>query len=132
MKIFKIFFSRTSRPKSIKLGANYLLVKRIQVSSNKGPGPLQRGDNHKNLKMGLGNLNIFSRTTGLILNRLGTNHPRIERIQVCLKEGDCPSSRGDNRKIVKIHRKFLRIFFSRTSRPKSIKLGTNYLWVKGI
>jgi hypothetical protein len=23
-------------------------VKRIQVSSNKGPDPLQRGDNHKN------------------------------------------------------------------------------------
>ena len=101
-------------------------MKGIQVCSNKGPGPLQRGDNHKKFKMGLGNLNIFSRTTGLILNRLGTNHPRIERIQVCLKEGDCPSSRGDNRKIVKIHRKFLRIFFSRTSRPKSIKFGTNY------
>jgi hypothetical protein len=76
--------------------------------------------------MGLGNLNIFSRTTGLILNRLGTNHPRIERIQVSLKEGDSPSSRGDNSKIVKIHRKFLKIFFSRTSRPKSIKFGTNY------
>jgi hypothetical protein len=27
-------------------------VKGIQVSSNKGPGPLQRGDNHKNIKMG--------------------------------------------------------------------------------
>jgi hypothetical protein len=39
---FKIF-SRTSRPKSIKLGTNYPLVKRIQVCSNKGPGPLQRG-----------------------------------------------------------------------------------------
>jgi hypothetical protein len=42
-KFLKIFFSRTSRPKSIKLGANYPLVKRIQVCSNKGPGPLQRG-----------------------------------------------------------------------------------------
>jgi hypothetical protein len=32
---------------------------------------------------------------------------------------------------VKIH--FLRkIFFSRTSRPNSIKLGTNYSWVKEI
>jgi hypothetical protein len=29
----------------------------MQVCSNKGPGPLQRGDNYKNLKMGLGNLN---------------------------------------------------------------------------
>jgi hypothetical protein len=32
--------------------------------SNKGPGPLQRGDNHKNAKMGLGHLKIFfSKTT---------------------------------------------------------------------
>jgi hypothetical protein len=42
-KLKKIFFSRTSRPKSIKLGTNYPLVKRIQVCSKKGPGPLQRG-----------------------------------------------------------------------------------------
>jgi hypothetical protein len=105
-------------------------VKGIQVCSNKGPGPLQRGDNHKNLNMGWGNLNIFSRTIGLILNILGTNHPRIEKIQVSLKEGDSPSSRGDNSEIVKIHRQFLKIFFSRTSRPKSIKFGTNYPLVK--
>jgi hypothetical protein len=48
----KIFFSRTSRPNSIKLGTNYPWVKGIQVCSNKGPCPLQRGDNHKNVKMG--------------------------------------------------------------------------------
>jgi hypothetical protein len=34
-------------------------VKGIQVCSNKGPGSLQRGDNHKNMKMGLGHLKIF-------------------------------------------------------------------------
>jgi hypothetical protein len=88
-----MFFSRTSRPKSIKLGTNYPWVKGIQVctntgikkssspepagqnqsnstnypwvkgiqvSSNKGPGPLQRGDNHKNVKMGWGQLKSFS------------------------------------------------------------------------
>jgi hypothetical protein len=27
--------------------------------SNKGPGPLQRGDNHKNAKMGWDHLKIF-------------------------------------------------------------------------
>jgi hypothetical protein len=39
-------------------------VKGIQVCSNKGPGPLQRGDNHKNVKMGwAGHLKIlFLRT----------------------------------------------------------------------
>jgi hypothetical protein len=35
-------------------------VKGIQVCSNKGPGPLQREDNHKNVKMGWGHIiNLF-------------------------------------------------------------------------
>jgi hypothetical protein len=36
----------------MKLGTNYPLVKGFQDSSNKGPDLLQRGDNHKNIKMG--------------------------------------------------------------------------------
>jgi hypothetical protein len=60
--IKKIFFSRTSRPISIKLGINDPWVKGILNCSNKGPGLLQRGDIHKNAKMGWGNLKIF-RTT---------------------------------------------------------------------
>jgi hypothetical protein len=60
------------------------------------------------------------------------NHPWRERIQVFLKEGDSPSLRGDNSERVKIHRKFFKILFSRTSGPKSIKLGTNYPLVKRI
>jgi hypothetical protein len=55
-------FSRTSRPISIKLGTNHPYVTGILNCSNKGPGPLQRGDNHKNAKMGWGHLKIFSRT----------------------------------------------------------------------
>jgi hypothetical protein len=51
------------------------LDKGIQVCSHKGPIPLQRGDNHKNVKIGWGHLKIFFRTTGPILTRLGTNHP---------------------------------------------------------
>jgi hypothetical protein len=40
-------------------------VKGIQVCSNKGPGPLQRGDNYKNVKMGWGHKKIFfSRIAG--------------------------------------------------------------------
>jgi hypothetical protein len=50
----KKIFSRTSSSNSIKLSTNYPLVKRIQVCSIKGPGPLQRGDNYKNEKMGWG------------------------------------------------------------------------------
>jgi hypothetical protein len=95
-------------------------MKGIQVCSNKGPGCLQRGDNHKNVKMGWDHLKIFfSRTTGPILTRLSTNHLWRKRIQVSLKEGDRPSSRGDNRERVKIDRKIFKIFFSRTSQPKS-------------
>jgi hypothetical protein len=78
-------------------------VKEIQVYLNKGLGPLQRGDNHNNMKMGWGHLKIFfSRTTGSILTRLGTNHPRMKRIQVSLKERDSLSPRGDNSERVKI------------------------------
>jgi hypothetical protein len=70
----------------------------------KGPGPLLRGDNHKNVKMGWGHLkNFFSRTTGPILTRLGINHSWAKGIQVYSNEGDCPSARGDNSKRVKIH-----------------------------
>jgi hypothetical protein len=56
-------FSRTSRPISIKLGTNHPWVMGILISSNKGQDPLQREDIHKNAKMGLGHLKIFSRTT---------------------------------------------------------------------
>jgi hypothetical protein len=50
----------------------------------------------------------FSRTTGPILTRLGTNHPWVKGIQVCSKEGDSPSPRGDNSERVKIQRIFLK------------------------
>jgi hypothetical protein len=59
----KIFFSRTSRPISIKLGINHTWVQKILNWSNKGPGPLERGDNHKNAKIGWVDLKIFFRTT---------------------------------------------------------------------
>jgi hypothetical protein len=59
----KIFFSRTSRPNSIKHCTNYPWMKGVRLCS----GPLQRGDNHKNIKIGWGHLKIFSRTTGSIL-----------------------------------------------------------------
>jgi hypothetical protein len=53
-------------------------------------------------------------------------------IQIALNEKDSPSSREDNCLRVKMHWKFSKIFFFRTSRPKSIKLSTNYPRVKGI
>ena len=47
-----------------RLGTNHPWVKGIINCSNIGTvHPLQRGDNHKNAKMGWGHLKIFSRTT---------------------------------------------------------------------
>jgi hypothetical protein len=74
---------------------------------------------------------FFSRTTGPVLTRLGTNYPWEEGILNCSNEGDCPFPRGYNRKRVKIHWKFVKIF-SKTIWPISIKLGTNHPLVKGI
>jgi hypothetical protein len=57
-------------------------------SSNSGPGPLQRGDNHKNMKIGWGHLKIFfSRTTGPILTRLGTSHQGEEGLKFLQTKG---------------------------------------------
>jgi hypothetical protein len=56
--------SKTSRPKSIKRDRNYPVVKRIQVSSNKEPDPLQREvGNHRNVRKRCSHLNVlFLRT----------------------------------------------------------------------
>jgi hypothetical protein len=43
---------------------------------------------------------FFSRTTGPILTKVGTNHPWGEGILNCSNEGDCSSPRGDNHKRV--------------------------------
>jgi hypothetical protein len=56
----------------------------------------------------------------------------MKGIYICSKEGDCLSPRGDNSKRVKMHGILKKIFFSRTSWSNSIKLGTNYPWVKRI
>ena len=73
---------------------------------NKGPDPLQRGDNHKNVKIGWGHLKIFfSKTTVPISTRLGTNHPWVMGIQVCLKEGDSPFAKSEN--ALKIYKNLL-------------------------
>jgi hypothetical protein len=47
----------------IKLSTYHPWLNKIQNGSNKGPDPLQKGDNHKNAKKRWGHLKIFSRTT---------------------------------------------------------------------
>jgi hypothetical protein len=46
---------------------------------------------------------FFSRTTRPILTTFGTDHPKVDRIQVFSNKGNIPSPRGDNSKRIKIH-----------------------------
>ena len=50
-------------------------------------------------------------------------------IRICSNEGPRSFQRGYNYEIKKKHRKNLKIFFSRTTRSISTKLGTKHLWV---
>jgi hypothetical protein len=50
----------------------------------------------------------------------------VEGIQVCSNEGNIPPPRGDNSKRVKMQWKFLKIFFSRISRPGSTTINWEY------
>ena len=62
---------------------NGCLGEGIQVCSNEGARPFERGDNYEKANIHWRNLNIFSRTTGPISTKFGTKHPLIEWIQVC-------------------------------------------------
>jgi hypothetical protein len=53
-------------------------------------------------------------------------------IQVCSNEGQHPSLRGDNRKRVKMFKKYFRIFFFRTTGPISTRLSTHHPLKEGI
>jgi hypothetical protein len=70
-------------------------------------GPLQRGDNHKNVKMGWGHIKILLQNHWANFNQTWHKSSLVGGIQVCSNEGDSPSQRGDNSKRVKIHRKVL-------------------------
>jgi hypothetical protein len=59
------------------------LVKRIHVCSNKELGPLQRGDNHRNVRKGWGHLKIvFLRTMKPEKLNFTWKHSDIEQRQV--------------------------------------------------
>jgi hypothetical protein len=104
LKIFKYLFLQNQQAKFNQTWYNLSFGHGKSSLFNKGPGPLQRGDNHKNVKIGWGHLKIFfSRTTGPILTRLCTNHPCVKGIKVCSKEGDSLFLRGDNSERVKMH-----------------------------
>ena len=81
-QLLKIF-SRTTGPISTKLGTKYPWVKGIQVCSNEGPRPFQRGDNWEIIKINRQLLKIFSRTNGPFSNKLGTKYRLLKGIQIC-------------------------------------------------
>jgi hypothetical protein len=59
-------------------------VKGIQVCTNKGANPLQRGDNNKNAKIGWDYLKIlFSRTIGPEKYRFTRELSDIVQIKIC-------------------------------------------------
>jgi hypothetical protein len=71
--------------------------------SNKGTGPLQRGDNHKNEKNRVGSFK-----NPLLQNHLANFNQTWHKSSLGvgdlrLFEGDTPSPRGDNSERVKIH-----------------------------
>ena len=71
---------------------------------------------------------IFSRTTGPIPNKLGTEHSLVKGIQHCSNNGPCvfPITNSENTLTN------FEIFLSRTSGPISFKFGKEHPWVKGI
>ena len=76
----------------------------IQVRSNEEPRPFPRSDDYEIAKVHWWVWKIFfSRTTGPISSKLGTNHFWVKGIQVFTNEGPRCFSRGDNYEIVKIH-----------------------------
>jgi hypothetical protein len=108
-----------------------LSKKEIQNCTNQQPGPLERGDNHKNAKIGWGHLKIFySRTTKPEKLRFTLFFFKFVQIMVHWVWGGATIGKTIFT-YVDIGKKSLKIFFSRTSRHIAIKIGTNSL-VKGI
>jgi hypothetical protein len=62
-------------------------MKGIQKCSNKGPGPLQKGDDYKNTIFRCGHWKIFSRTTKSEKLRFTWHLSDIVQIQVCSNQG---------------------------------------------
>ena len=79
-------------------------MEEIQVCSNEGPCPSQRGDKSEIVKI---ILKIFKnpllKSTGPISTKFGIKHPWVDGIQIFTNKGPHPSSSGDNSKIIKIY-----------------------------
>ena len=100
-QIFKIFFSRTTGPISTKINLNHYLVKGIHVCSNEESRPFPKGDYYVLAKIHWWVCEIiFSRTTGPVSTKLGTNLFWVKGIQICSNEGPLLLPRGYNCEII--------------------------------
>ena len=132
------------------------------ISLNEGPRPFLRADNSEIAKIHWRTWNIFLRTTGPILTKLGTKHHWVKGIYgVFFNEAPHPIPREDIYEIRTIHWQDLKIFsslfkwramlfprgfhyekvkihwrsfknFSRTIGLIPTKPGTIHSWMKGI
>ena len=130
---FSSFSSEPPEQFQPKLAKCSLGVKWIQVCSKGENRPFPRVDFSRTAKEHKRNLKIFfSRTTGRISLKLGTIKASLSKVDsnFC-KRRPRPFPRGGNNDIAKIHWRILKIFFSRTSKPNSTKLGTEHPWVNG-
>ena len=75
---------------------------------------------------------IFSSSSQEPHGQFQPKHPLVKGNQIYSNEGPCIFPRGDNYETAIIHRRNLKIFFTRTIMPISTKLGAKHLWVKGI
>jgi hypothetical protein len=80
--IEKKVFSRTSKPIPIKLGTNHPLVMRIKNCTNRGPGPLKKGDNQQNAEIGMGSFKDLLNNHRVRRAQIYMNHVIITSTQV--------------------------------------------------
>ena len=115
----KIFFSRITETILTKHGAKHPWVKWIQVRSNEGPRPFQRGHNNEIAKI-RNHWTNFNQTWHKA--SLGERDSNLFKWKI---------PRGDNYEKAKIHWRNFKIF-SRTTGPISTKLWKEHPWVKWI
>ena len=108
-------------------------MKGIKFSANKGPHLFPRGDHYEMAKIHRRNFKMFfSRSAGPISTKLCTKNPSVKGIQFSANKGPHLFPREDNYEIAKIHRLNFKMFFSRTARLISTKLGTKHSLMKRI
>jgi hypothetical protein len=127
----KIFFFRTSGTITIKLDTNHSWVKGILNCSNKGPGPLQRGDNHKYWVRSFKNLHNHWASIGHVYMKVFWYKVDSSFFKSWSPGVKRSHNRENHIHLLNVYIEEKNIFF-RASRPISIKLGTNHPWVKGI